>query len=95
MALAPVLALLVGGLFLVFGLARVGFLANFLSRPLLSGFMTGLAITILVGQLPKLLGISVDADATIPKLVETIRELGDTELWSLVLGGTTRRVRPW
>ena len=88
-ALAPVLALLVGGLFLVFGLARVGFLANFLSRPLLSGFMTGLAITILVGQLPRLLGISVDADATIPKLIETIQELGDTELWSLVLGGTT------
>ena len=88
-ALAPVLALLVGALFLVFGLARVGFLANFLSRPLLSGFMTGLAITILVGQLPRLLGISVDADATIPKLIETIQELGDTEPWSLVLGGTT------
>ena len=88
-ALAPVLALLVGGLFLVFGLALVGFLAKILSRPLLSGFMTGLAIAILVGQLPKLLGISVDADTTIPKLVETIRELGDTRLWSLVLGGTT------
>jgi Sulfate permease family len=87
--LAPVLAFLVGGLFLVFGLARVGFLANFLSRPLLSGFMTGLAITILVGQLPKLLGLSVDADTTISKLVETVRELGDTELLSLVLGGTT------
>ncbi len=87
--LAPVLALLVGGLFLLFGLARIGFLANFLSRPLLSGFMTGLAISILVGQLPKLLGLSVDADTTISKLVETVRELGDTELWSLVLGGTT------
>ena len=51
--------------------------------------MTGLAITILVGQLPKLLGLSVDADTTIAKLVETVRELGDTELLSLVLGGTT------
>ncbi len=87
--LAPVLALLVGGLFLLFGLLRIGFLANFLSRPLLSGFMTGLAITIVVGQLPKVLGISVDADSTIAKAAEIIRELGDTEGWSLLLGSTT------
>jgi high affinity sulfate transporter 1 len=61
-ALASMLALLVGAVMVIGGLARLGFVADLLSRPTMIGYMNGLAVTILVGQLPKLFGFSVDAD---------------------------------
>ena len=61
-ALASLLAVLVGVLMTVAGLARFGFVADLLSKPTQIGYMNGLAVTIVVGQLPKLLGFSVDAD---------------------------------
>ncbi len=61
-ALASMLALLVGAVMVIGGLARLGFVADLLSRPTMIGYMNGLAITILVGQLPKLFGFSVDAN---------------------------------
>lgn len=56
LALAAQLALISGALLLLCGLARLGFLASFLSRPVLSGFSNGAAIVIVAGQLPALLG---------------------------------------
>ena len=64
-ALASMLALLVGVIMIVAGVARLGFIADLLSRPTQIGYMNGLALTILIGQLPKLLGFSVDADGLI------------------------------
>ena len=61
-ALASLLAVLVGVVMVVAGLARFGFVADLLSKPTQIGYMNGLALTIVVGQLPKLLGFSVDAD---------------------------------
>jgi high affinity sulfate transporter 1 len=55
-ALAGALALLVGGVFVAMRLASLGFIADFLSRPILVGYMTGVGITVAVGQIPKLLG---------------------------------------
>src|SRR6185312_7861167 len=52
------LALIVGVAALIAGLLRLGFLANFISQPVLKGFVIGLALTILIGQLPKLFGVS-------------------------------------
>ena len=46
----------------VAGLAKLGFVADLLSKPTMIGYMNGLALTILVGQLPKLFGFSVDAN---------------------------------
>jgi high affinity sulfate transporter 1 len=66
-AYASVLALLVGALTLAAGLLRLGFVADLLSRPTQLGYMNGLALTILVSQLPKLCGFSVDADGLIPE----------------------------
>ena len=53
---------MVGVVMVVAGLARFGFVADLLSKPTQIGYMNGLALTIVVGQLPKLLGFSVDAD---------------------------------
>ena len=64
-ALASMLALMVGAVMILAGAAKLGFVADLLSKPTQIGYMNGLALTILVGQLPKLLGFSVDADGLI------------------------------
>ena len=61
-ALASMLALLVGAIMVLGGIFKLGFVADLLSKPTMIGYMNGLALTILVGQLPKLFGFSVDAD---------------------------------
>jgi high affinity sulfate transporter 1 len=58
----------VGAIMLLAGIAKLGFIADLLSKPTQIGYMNGLALTILVGQLPKLFGFSVDADGFIPEL---------------------------
>ena len=59
------LALIVGAVMILAGVAKLGFVADLLSKPTQIGYMNGLALTILVGQLPKLFGFSVDADGLI------------------------------
>ena len=61
-ALASLLAVLVGVIMVVAGLAKLGFVADLLSKPTQIGYLNGLALTIIVSQLPKLLGFSIDAD---------------------------------
>jgi len=61
-ALASMLALLVGVINVAAGVAKLGFIADLLSKPTQIGYMNGLALTILIGQLPKLFGFSVDGD---------------------------------
>src|SRR4051812_976336 len=63
--LASMLALLVGIITIAAGTAHLGFIADLLSKPTQIGYMNGLALTILVGQLPKLFGFSVDGDGLI------------------------------
>src|SRR4051812_4052790 len=64
-ALGSLLAILVAVIMIVAGLARLGFIADLLSRPAMTGCLNGLALPILVGQLPKLFGFSVDADGLV------------------------------
>lgn len=61
-ALGSALALMVGLIALVAGVGKLGFVADLISKPTMIGYMNGLAVTILVGQLPKLFGFSVDAE---------------------------------
>jgi high affinity sulfate transporter 1 len=61
-ALASMLALMVGGILVLGAVAKLGFIADLISKPTMIGYMNGLALTILVGQLPKLFGFKVDAD---------------------------------
>ena len=61
-ALASALALLTGGLTVLAGVGGLGFVADLISRPTMIGYLNGLALTIVVGQLPKLFGFSVEAE---------------------------------
>src|SRR5258705_2978430 len=64
-ALASMLALIVGVIMIAAGALKLGFVADLLSKPTQIGYMNGLALTILIGQLPKLFGFSVDANGLI------------------------------
>ncbi|HQR26850.1 MAG TPA: sulfate permease [Nocardioides sp.] len=87
-ALASVLALLVGAVMVLAGLAHFGFVADLLSKPTQIGYMNGLALTIIVGQLPKLFGFSVDADGLLAEARAVVAGLADGEalLTAAVLG---------
>ena len=74
-ALASLLALLVGGVMVVAGVAKLGFVADLLSMPTRIGYMNGLALTIFIGQLPKLFGFSVDASGLIGEAVAFVQGL--------------------
>jgi high affinity sulfate transporter 1 len=73
--LASMLALLVGVLLVVAGTAKFGFVADLLSKPTQIGYLNGLALTILVGQLPKLCGFSVDAEGLIGEAAGFVKGL--------------------
>jgi high affinity sulfate transporter 1 len=78
-ALASTLALLVGVVMVVAGWAGLGFVADLLSKPTMIGYLNGLALTIIVGQLPKLFGFSVDADGLLQEVAAFVRGVADGE----------------
>jgi SulP family sulfate permease len=86
MALSALLALLVGGMLLAAGLARAGFIADFFARPVLTGFVAGLALVIGVGQLSKLLGVAGGGTGFFGKLEEIVRQLDDASAITLAVG---------
>jgi high affinity sulfate transporter 1 len=85
-ALASALALLTGAVMVVAGLTGLGFVADLISRPAMVGYLNGLALTILVGQLPKLFGFSVDADGFLGEVVGFVSGLGATVPAALAVG---------
>jgi high affinity sulfate transporter 1 len=85
---ASVLALMVGAVMLVGAKAGLGFVADLLSKPTQIGYMNGLALTILIGQLPKLFGFSTDAEGLVGEaqaFVQGVRN-GDTVVPALGVG---------
>ncbi len=82
------MTLLTGVLLVVAGFFRLGFIANFLSQPILTGYLTGAALIIMVGQLPKLFGISIDATGFFPKVAQIASRLDQVHLPTLILGGS-------
>lgn len=85
-ALAGGLTLLVGVILLLAGVARLGLIADFLSEPVLLGYQAGLALVVIAGQLPKMLGISSSADSTLGEYWEVLLSLGDAQPWAASLG---------
>jgi high affinity sulfate transporter 1 len=87
-ALAGMLALLVGLVCVGAGLGRLGFVADLLSNPVRTGYLAGLSIVIFIGQLPKLFGFSTDADGLIGEAVAFLDGVagGETNAWALAIG---------
>ena len=87
-ALAGMLALLSGALCMLAGFARFGFIAELLSKPVRYGYMNGIALTVLLSQLPKLFGFSVDAEGVIAEARAFVRGVadGETNTVALVIG---------
>jgi sulfate permease, SulP family len=86
LALTAALALTVGVLLVAAGIARLGFISDFLSKSVVTGFVFGLAITIAIGQLPKLFGVPAASGNSFQQLSGLVAGLDQTNPWTLVLG---------
>ncbi|RTL69625.1 MAG: SulP family inorganic anion transporter [Pseudonocardiaceae bacterium] len=85
-ALASALALITGAVMITAGITGLGFVADLISRPAMIGYLNGLALTILVGQLPKLFGFSVDAESFLGDVTGFFSGLGSTVPAALAVG---------
>ncbi len=85
-ALAGMLALMVGLINVGAGVAKLGFVSDLLSKPVRIGYLAGLAITIFIGQLPKLLGFSLDADGLLEETGALLANLDQTNIYAFGVG---------
>ena len=85
-ALAGLLALMVGAICVIAGLARFGFLTDLLSKPVRVGYLNGIALVVLVSQLPKLFGFSASGEGLLTIAREFVEGLDETNWWSLAVG---------
>jgi sulfate permease, SulP family len=85
-AYASAFVLVTGLVFLVAGLARLGFITQFLSKPVMDGFVLGLAIFVAVGQLNKLFGVAKPEGNTIQRLVGIVGELPQANWAAFAVG---------
>ncbi len=84
--LTAALAVTTGVVFVVAGLIHLGWITNFMSRAVMAGFIIGLSIQIIIGQLGDLLGIEQDGDSAVATLVSTIEQVADWNWTTLALG---------
>jgi len=80
------LALMVGVFMIIGGLLKLGVLADFLSRPVLDGFVVGVAISIAVGQLDKILGFEPEGYDFVPEVLQFITHLNQIHIATFVIG---------
>jgi SulP family sulfate permease len=85
-AYASAFVLVTGLVFLAAGLARLGFITQFLSKPVMDGFVAGLAIFVAVGQLNKLFGVPKPDGNTVEKLLGIIKELPQANWVTFAVG---------
>jgi high affinity sulfate transporter 1 len=87
--LSAALALLAGLICMGASFLRLGMLADFLSRPILVGFLNGVAVSIILGQADKILGFSVQGSRILPRLIDIFGRLGETHLLTLAVASGT------
>ncbi|MBB5918373.1 high affinity sulfate transporter 1 [Nocardia transvalensis] len=75
LAFAGVLGVLVGLILVIAGFLRLGFFTDLLSKPIRLGYLNAIALIVVIGQLPKLLGVSVDASGVLEEFADTVRAL--------------------
>src|SRR6516225_8674987 len=85
----PTLTLLVGAVLILAAVLRLGFIANFISDPVLTGFKAGIGVVIVVNQLPKLLGIHIAKGSFLQNLSAIWTALPHTSITTLALGSLT------
>ncbi len=90
-ALAGMMAIVSGTVCVAAGLARLGFITDLLSKPIRYGYMNGIALTVLLSQIPKLFGFSVKAKGPLRQAWGIIEKVvaGDTNVMALVIGAST------
>jgi high affinity sulfate transporter 1 len=91
-ALAGMLAILVGLVEIGLGVGKLGFVADLLSSEVQVGYMNGLAVVIVVGQLPKLCGFSTDADSFVEEVGEFVTNFDQRNVTALIVGLATLAV---
>jgi high affinity sulfate transporter 1 len=84
--LVGILAVMVGVIVALIGLLRLGWIAQFLSAPIITGFLAGVAVIIVVHQLPDLFGIHSVSGSTLYRIKSVASHLGDTNGWTLGIG---------
>lgn len=87
--LMAALALVVGALGVLGAIARLGFIASVLSKPVLVGYITGVGLTLLSSQIAAFTGVDIEAGRFFPRIAELARELDDVDLPTLALGSAT------
>ena len=85
-ALAVALALMVGVMLILAGLFRMGWIANLLSTPVTVGFLAGIAVHILISQLPGVLGLAPPKGPMLDRIIELARHAGAANLYTLAIG---------
>lgn len=88
-ALTVAFAVTVGLLALIAGVLRFGFIASFISEPVLKGFIIGLALTIIAGQVPKLFGVEKGSGDFFEVIADLVGNLGDTSGITLLVGAAS------
>src|SRR5262245_15859200 len=90
--LVAAIALATGAMFLLFALFRLGWIAQFLSKAVITGFLAGAAVDVVIGELPKLTGTSADGDNAWRELGSWVRSLGDVSWATVVVGASALAV---
>ncbi|MEZ5375739.1 MAG: SulP family inorganic anion transporter [Acidimicrobiales bacterium] len=85
-ALAGALSIGAGLVALAAGIGKFGFVTELLSMPVRIGYLNGIAVVVIIGQLPKLLGISVESDMPVGEFVDLVAALGDIERTTASVG---------
>jgi sulfate permease, SulP family len=83
---AATLTLLVGGILIIASILRLGFVANFISEPVLVGFKAGIGVVIVVEQVPKILGVHIARGIFVQNVLSTIRSTPKASFTTLALG---------
>ena len=100
-AIASTMAIVSGLICILAGVAKLGFITELLSKPIRYGYMNGIALTVLISQVPKLLGFSIDADGPLRRMWAIIHAIADgkTNLIASAIGAGTLAaillLKPW
>ncbi len=90
--LTSVLAITAGVMLVAVGIARLGWVAQFLSEPIVTGFVAGLVVLIVIGEIPALAGLAIPTGGIFERVAVLIRDFGDFHGLTLVVGATSLAV---